>query len=103
AGVHASDSTARKTRLKVSDPRGSCRLALTRLEQTRPRGLDRLGKLPGLAREQQFLPSPLLVAQPLVAARFSCLAAQRPALLLHFEDDVVDPGEVLLCGFQLQL
>ena len=58
---------------------------------------------PVLPREQHFLPAPQLVAQPLVAPRLRRLPLQRAALLLDFEDDVVDAREVLLRGFELQL
>ena len=64
--------------------------------------LDRFRELAILAGEQHLLPAPQFIAQFLVALRLAGLPLQRAALLLHFEDDVVDAGEVLLRGIELE-
>ena len=79
------------------------RFALTRCREVCPRALDGLAEDAIALRELHFLPAPQLLAQTLVAARLGRLALQRPALLLDLEDDVVDAGEVLLRGFELEL
>jgi hypothetical protein len=81
---------------------GRC-LAFARLGQSRPCQLDGVRQLAIAAGEQHLFPPPQLVAQPAVAPRLGRLPLQRAALLLDLEDDVVDAGEVLLRGFELEL
>ena len=78
------------------------RRRVSSLAQSRTRRLDGFGELPVLPREQHFLPAAQLIAQALIPPRLRRLASQRAALLLDFEDDVVDAREVLLRGFELQ-
>ena len=87
----------------LGEPRRRGRFVLARRGQPRPRRLDVLGQVPVAAGEQHLLPAPHLVAQPLEAAGPARLALQRPALLLDLEDDVVEAGQVLLGGVELQL
>ena len=62
-----------------------------------------MGQLAVAAGKQHFLPSPQLLAQPLVSACLGGLPLQHAALLFDFEDDVVDAGEILLGGLELEL
>src|SRR6185436_11113247 len=102
-GLDQLDPQAPEARLAFGDARRGDRLALARLGQPRPRRLDDVGELAILAGEEHFLPAAQLVAQPLVAPRLAGLAFQRPTLLFHLEDDVVDAREVLLRGLELEL
>ncbi|MGC4085664.1 MAG: hypothetical protein QM736_26945 [Vicinamibacterales bacterium] len=52
--------------------------------------------------EQHLFPAAHLVAELLVAARLTGLSFEGAALLLDFEDDVVDTREVLLRRVELQ-
>src|SRR3954454_18877592 len=73
-----------------------------RIGQLSARGLDSLAEHAIPLRELHLLPASQLVAEPAITARLGRLALQRPALLLYFEDDVVDSGEVLLRGLEFQ-
>src|SRR5262249_4145265 len=97
------DAQPAQIRVDLGDAAGGRRFALPGAGQPRARGLDRLRELAVLAGEQDFLPAAQLFAQLLVAPRLRGLALQRPALLLDFEDDVVDARQVLLRGLELQL
>ncbi len=97
------DAKAPEIGLDFGEPRGCHRLALARVAEPRPRRLDDLRQLAILPREQHFLQPPKLVPELLVSTRLRRLPLERPALLVHLEDDVVDPGEVLLRRFELQL
>ncbi len=83
--------------------RRSGRLALARQTERRARAFDARRQLAILARKEHLLPAPVLVAQPLVAARLRRLPLERAALLFDLEDDVVDANQVLLRGLELQL
>ena len=96
------DARTAEVRLDLRHPGACGRLTLTRIGQACARRLDRFRQLTILAREEHLLPAPQFVAQLLVALGLASLALQRAALLLHFEDDVVDAGEVLLRGIELQ-
>ena len=74
------------------------RFAFARLAEPAARRVDGLGQLTILAREQHLLPPPQLVAQLPIAPRLRRLALERAALLVDFEDDVVDAGQVLLAA-----
>ena len=78
-------------------------LALARVRQARAQRFDPLRRLLIAAGEQQLLPVPQLVAQPLVAARLRRLALERSELLLELEDDVFEARQVQLRGLELQL
>ena len=69
----------------------------------RAQRFDSLRRLLIAAGEQQLLPVPQLVAQPLVAARLRRLALQRSELLLELEDDVFQAGQIELRRFELEL
>src|SRR6185503_9793824 len=99
-GLDQLDPQAPEPRLAFGDARRGDRFALAGLGQPRPRRLDDFGELAILAGEEHLLPAAQPVAQPLVAPRLAGLALQRPALLFHLEDDVIDPGEVLLRGLE---
>ena len=77
--------------------------ALARVGQAGARRLDGLRQVAEPPRKQDLLPAAQLVAQALVTPRLGRLALQAAALLVDFEDDVVDAGEVLLRGLELQL
>src|SRR6516164_7991452 len=81
-----------------------CRRGLTGagVGQARARRLDCLPEHPVFLRELDLLPSAEFFAQALVAPRLRRLALERAALLLDFENDVVDARQVLLRGFELQ-
>ena len=102
-GFDQLDAQAAEIGFDLADASGGDRLALARVGQARMRRLDRLGKLPVLAGEQHLLPAAQLVAETLIPLGLAGLALQRAALLVHFEDDVVDAGEILLRGLQLEL
>ncbi len=55
------------------------------------------------ARKLHLFPFPQFFAQVLVAARTRRLTLQRPALLLHLENDVVDARDILFGRLELQL
>ena len=102
-GFHELDANAAERRFHIGDMRGGERFARARLREPRARRRNRLRQLPVLPREQHFLPSPQLVAQPPVSPRLRRLALQRATLLLHLEHDVVDAEQVLLRRFELEL
>ena len=97
------DAQAAQVRFHFRDARSRRRLALARVGQVRPRRLDAVSQLAVAAGKQHFLPSPQLLAQPLVSPRLGGLPLQHAALLFDFENDVVDAGEILLGGLELQL
>ena len=117
AGVHglaravvafASDSTSEmRMRLKSASaaptaaeaPDSRRRASSSRRAQR----FDLLRGVPVPAGEQQLLPVPQLIAQPLVPARLRRLALQRSELLLELEDDVFEPGQVELRRLELEL
>ena len=78
-------------------------LALTGLAQPGARHLHAVSQLAVPACQQHLFPAAQLLAQRPVASRLRGLPLQRPALPLDLEDDVVDAGEVLLRGIELQL
>src|SRR4029453_12188635 len=69
--------------------------------QPRSRRLDGECQLAVPTCEQHLFPAPELVPEPLVSPRLRRLTFQRPTLFLHFEDDVVNAGKVLLRRLQL--
>ena len=89
--------------LQVREPRGARPLARPGLLQPAVGVLDGGPERQAAPREVNLLPAPQLLAQPAVAARPGRLPLERPALLLDLEDDVVDAGQVLLRGLELQL
>ncbi len=74
-----------------------------RVGQSRACGLDRLAEYAIAIGELHLLPAPQLVTQASVAPRLGGLPLQRAPLLLDLVDDVVNAGEVLLRGFELEL
>ncbi len=97
------DPQAAEIGLDLGEPGSRRRFALARVGQPRPRRFDDLRELTILPREQHLFEPAELVAELLVALRLRRLPLQRPALLVHLEDDVVDAREVLLRGLELQL
>ena len=89
--------------LELGDARGGRGFAGARLLEPRLGRFDLARERVVLARELHLLPAAQLLAQPLVAPRARRLALQRAALLLDFEDDVVDARQVLLRGLELEL
>ncbi len=87
----------------LGEPRLGGGFALARVGQPGARRLDGLRQVAEPPREQDLLPAAQLVAQALVPSRLGRLTLQAAALLVDFEDDVVDAGEVLLRGLELQL
>ncbi len=79
------------------------RFPLARLRQLRACRLDGDAERAVPLGELHLLPAAQFLAQPPVAPGFRGLPLQRSALLLHFEHDVVDAGQVLLRGFEFQL
>ena len=82
---------------------GGERLTLTGVGEPRARRLDRRAERAIAQRELHLLPAAQLLAQPAVAPGLGRLALQRAALLLDFEHDVVDAGQVLLRRLELEL
>ena len=79
------------------------RLALARIGQSGAGRFDGLRQVAEPAGKQHFLPAAQLVAKALVPSGLGRLTLQAAALLVDFEDDVVDAREVLLRGLELQL
>ena len=94
---------SRASSFSTSASRAAAAVSCSRVSASRARA-DPIASLerPIPARKQHLLPAPHLVAQARVAARLRRLALERPALLFDLEDDVVDAGEVLLRGLELQ-
>ena len=105
AAVHLRllDAQTGQVGLCLRDPCGGRRLAFAGLGEPRARRFNRPRQLAVAARKEDLLPAPQLLAQSLVAPRLRRLPLQRAPLLLDLEDDVVDPREVLLGRFELQL
>jgi len=82
---------------------GRTHFPLTCLRQLRARGLDGRAERAIARGELHLLPAPQFLPQAAIAACLRGLPLQHTALLLHFEDDVVDAGQVLLGGFELEL
>ena len=82
---------------------GGDRFTFAHVAQPSPRRVNRLRELSIPAREEHLLPAPQLLVQPLMPSGLCGLAFQAAALLLDFEDDVVDAREVLLRGLELEL
>ena len=96
------DAQAFERGLDFGDAAGeSCLVGPRLLQAVHRRGHRRLQRLV-LLPEEQLLPLPQFLAQRAIAAGLRGLALQRAALLLEFEDDVVDAGQVLLRGLELQ-
>ena len=102
-GLELLDAAPGEIGLDLGDAGRRHRFALPGVGQPGAGRCDRLGQLAVLPREKHLLPPPHLVAELLVTLRFRGLALQGPALLLDFEHDVVDAGEVLLRRVELQL
>ena len=102
-GLDQLDAQPAQIRFDFGDLRGRGRLAHPGVRELRARRRNRLGQLPILARQQDFLAAAQLVAKLLVAPRLAGLPLQRPALLFDLEHDVVDAGQVLPRGFELEL
>ena len=97
------DTQATQVVLDFGEAGGRSHFLLTRAGEPRPRRLDDFAEHAVAAREQDALPAAHLVAQPRITPRLGRLTLERAALLLDLEDDVVDPGEVLLRGLELEL
>ena len=102
-GLGQLDPQPGEIRFELGEPRRGRRLPLARLREPRARAFDGRGQLAVAAREEHLLPPPQLVPQALIAACLGSLPLQGAALLLDLEDDVVDAGEILLRGFELEL
>ena len=103
----SASTSSMRSRLRLDSTSATCAAAAdsrTRASESCARAdCDRLGQLPILARQEDFLAAAQLVAKLLVALRLAGLPLQRPALLFDLEHDVVDAGQVLPRGFELEL
>ena len=102
-GLGELDADPGELSFHFGEPGHRSHLVLAGVGQTGSGRLDVLGQVAVAAGEQQLLPAPHLVAQPLEAPGLGRLALERPALLLDLEDDVVETREVLLRGVELEL
>jgi hypothetical protein len=102
-GLGLGETQAPKLGFDFGEAGGGRCLALTCQTKLGARPFDARRQLAIPAREEHFLPPAIFVPKPLVTASLRGLPFERAALLLHFEDDVVDANQVLLRGVQLQL
>ncbi len=93
----------RERRLHFRDSSRRRRFVVARVREPRARALDGFAERPVAAREEHLFPPAHLVPQPCIAARLRRLPLERTLLLLDLEDDVVEPRQVLLRGFELEL
>ncbi len=101
-GLREFDAHARQFGFHFGQTGRRTHFVLSGVVQARARRFDVFGEVAVAPREQHLLPAPHLVAQPLVAAGLAGLALERAALLLDFEDDVVEARQVLLCRVELE-
>jgi hypothetical protein len=95
------DAQTGEVRFAFGDARGGRRLAGARLREPRARRVNRPRQLAVAAGKEYLLPAPELFAQLPVSACLRGLPLERAPLLLDLEDDVIDPGEVLLRRLEL--
>ena len=102
-GLSEFETHPRQFGFDLGQPRRRRGLVLAGVVEAGARRLDVLGQMPVAAGEQHLLPAPHLVTQTLEPAGLGRLPLERAALLLDLEDDVVEAGEVLLGGVELEL
>src|SRR3954447_15042571 len=101
-GLRQFEPEALQYGLDFREVRGRRGLARARIGETGAQGLDRLAEHAIALRELHFLPPPQFLTQLPVTTGLCRLPLEGAALLLDFEDDVVDAREVLLRRFELQ-